>query len=237
MYIDNIKIEYTKEYTFDKVGEHKVKFSIIAEINMDHIFKDIKDLISVEFILNEKKDEILSMASTFENCENFKNLIIYGFTMTNIKSTDKIFYNSGLREINFDIFDVSGISDLSYMFASSPLESLIINKFISNNAVNMSYMFYNCTSLTKLIIYEINTNKVTYMSNMFKDCHSLKSINLSSFNTESVTDMSNMFDGCHSLVSLDLKNYNTNKVNNMSGMFKYCNSLNFKKFFSFYSII
>ena len=88
---------------------------------MDHIFKDIKDLISVEFISNEKKGEIFSMASTFENWENFKNLIIYGFKMTNIKSMDKIFYNSGLREINFDIFDVSGISDLSYMFASSPL--------------------------------------------------------------------------------------------------------------------
>jgi len=207
---------------------------------MDYMFKDLKNLISVEFISNEKKGEILSMKSTFENCENLKILVIYGFAMTNIKSMDKILYYSGLREINLDIFDISGISDLSYMFASSPLESLIINKFISTNAVNMSYIFYNCTSLTKLIIYEINTNKVTDMSNMFKDCHSLKSINLSSFNTESVIDMSNMLEGCYSLVSLvslDLHNFNTNKVNSMSGMFKYCNSLIFKVSFFYYVII
>ena len=111
MFIDDKKVDYAKEYTFDKIGEHKVKFSILEKINMDYMFKDIKDLNSVEMTSKESA-EILSMISTFENCENLKNLTIDGFTMINIKSMDKIFYKSGLKEISLDIFDVSGISDM-----------------------------------------------------------------------------------------------------------------------------
>ena len=91
---------------------------------------------------------------------------------------------------------------------------------------NMSYMFYNCHSLTNIIFHDkFNTNKVTDMSGMFYNCSSLKNINLSNFNTDKVTNMSNMFYNCSSLNNLDLSKFNTDKVTDMGFMFNDCSSL------------
>ena len=63
-----------------------------------------------------------------------------------------------------------------------------------NDLTDMSYMFYNCSSLKELNLSSFNTNQVTDMSWMFSYCSSLKELDLSSFNTTKVTDMSEMFD-------------------------------------------
>ncbi len=97
------------------------------------------------------------------------------------------------------------------------------DNFNTSNVTNMSYMFYNCNSLTSLNLSSFNTANVTDMSMMFVACNSLTSLNLSNFNTSNVTDMSDMFWGCGSLTSLDLSNFNTSNVTDMSGMFRYCN--------------
>ena len=97
------------------------------------------------------------------------------------------------------------------------------DNFNTSNVTNMSYMFYNCNSLTNLNLSSFNTANVTDMSMMFVACNSLTSLNLSNFNTSTVTDMSDMFWGCGSLTSLDLSNFNTSNVTDMSGMFRYCN--------------
>ena len=59
----------------------------------------------------------------------------------------------------------------------------------------MSYIFFNCSSLTSLNLSNFNTNNVKYMSGMFCYCSSLTFLNLSNFNTNNVTNMSGMFDG------------------------------------------
>ena len=56
------------------------------------------------------------------------------------------------------------------------------------------------------------TNKVTNMSYMFYDCSSLKELNLSNFITDNVIDMSYMFYECSSLIEINLSNFNTNNV-------------------------
>ena len=57
----------------------------------------------------------------------------------------------------------------------------------------MSYMFYECSSLTSLNLSNFNTNNVNNMSCMFWYCSSLTSFNLSNFNTNNVNDMICMF--------------------------------------------
>ena len=42
----------------------------------------------------------------------------------------------------------------------------------------MSYMFYNCKSLTNLNLSNFNTQNVDNMSGMFSDCKSLKKNNI-----------------------------------------------------------
>ena len=93
------------------------------------------------------------------------------------------------------------------------------------NVTNMSWMFYDCRSLTSLDVSNFNTANVTDMSWLFSYCRSLTSLDLSNFNTAKVTDMGSMFSGLSSLTSLDVSNFNTANVTDMSWMFYYCRSL------------
>ena len=81
------------------------------------------------------------------------------------------------------------------------------------NITNMSYMFYQCDSLTSLDLSSFDTSKVTSMSDMFYQCDSLTSLDLSSFDTGNVTSMSGMFYQCDSLTSL---RFPSNKSFNIS---------------------
>ena len=95
----------------------------------------------------------------------------------------------------------------------------------TEEVTNMSYMFYNCSSLTSLDVSNFNTEKVTAMSGMFSACSALTSLDLSKFNTANVTTMTSMFCGCSSLPSLNLSSFNTANVTNMTSMFHNCKSL------------
>ena len=48
--------------------------------------------------------------------------------------------------------------------------------FDTSNVTNMSYMFYNCRSLTKLDLSSFNTSKLVNMSKMFYGCDALKNL-------------------------------------------------------------
>ena len=67
IYIDGKQIKYSKEYQFDSRGTHNIEIKIYSKLNMDYMFKDIKDLVSVDMI-SEKNCQITSMVSSFENC-------------------------------------------------------------------------------------------------------------------------------------------------------------------------
>ena len=107
LYIDNKKVDFTKEYFFDKIGEHSIQISLNEKINMDFMFTDIKSLISVDMTNdndNSKKNKIISMESTFENCINLKNFRdSHFFEDSSVQSMKKAFYNTGLDYINYKI--------------------------------------------------------------------------------------------------------------------------------------
>ena len=130
-----------------------------------------------------------------------------------------------------DIKDIRNLNtenviDMSFMFEEcSSLTSLDLSSFNTANVTDMCGMFVNCSSLTSLDLSNFNTEKVTNMEAMFSCCYSLASLNLTNFNTASVTNMSDMFNLCTSLVSLDLTNFNTANVTDMSFMFMNCSSL------------
>ena len=43
IYVDGNKIKYSKEYQFDSRGVHNIEIKIYSNVNMDYMFKDIKD--------------------------------------------------------------------------------------------------------------------------------------------------------------------------------------------------
>ena len=143
-------------------------------------------------------------------------------------SCDYWFYSmKNLTSITgIEYLNTSEVTGMSYMFYNcSSLTSLDVTNFDTSKVTGMNSMFYSCRSLTSLDVTKFNTSKVTGMSAMFSGCRSLTSLDVTKFNTSNVTTMTNMFYGCRSLTSLDVTKFNTSKVTGMSGMFWSCSSL------------
>jgi surface protein len=100
--------------------------------------------------------------------------------------------------------------------------------FNTSEVTNMSYMFYNCRSLTGVDLTHFDTQKVTDMSHMFDGCRNLTTLDLSNFNTSQVTDMTSMFYDCRQLTTINVRaGWNTENVMNATSaaMFEGCTSL------------
>lgn len=94
--------------------------------------------------------------------------------------------------------------------------------FHTEEAEDMSSMFYYCRSLTKLDLSTIDTSNVRDMFRMFCRCTALTSLDLSGFDTSHVTNMSSMFSWCTALRELDLSGFDTSGLQHMSNMFYEC---------------
>ena len=128
---------------------------------------------------------------------------------------------TGLEYLN-----TANVTDMSYMFFNcSSLTSLDVTHFNTAKVTNMSFMFSRCSSLISLDVTHFNTANVTDMYEMFSSCSSLTSLDVTNFNTANVTDMNGMFSSCSKLTSLDVTNFNTAKVTDMSYMFCNCVAL------------
>ena len=93
IYIDRNIIKYSKEYKFNSTGTHEINIKLYNDLNMDYMFNNISELISVE-MKSEDNCNIISMISTFENTENLNDFSIIGFNGEKIKSMEKLFYKS-----------------------------------------------------------------------------------------------------------------------------------------------
>ena len=128
---------------------------------------------------------------------------------------------TGLEYLN-----TANVTDMSYMFFNcSSLTSLDVTHFNTAKVTNMSFMFSRCSSLISLDVTHFNTANVTDMYEMFSSCSSLTSLDVTNFNTANVTDMNGMFSSCSKLTSLDVTNFNTANVTDMSYMFCNCVAL------------
>ena len=134
---------------------------------------------------------------------------------------------SNLTEINnISNLDTSNVTDISYMFYNcSSLTSLNVTGFDTSKVADMRSMLYSCNKLTSLDVSGLDTSSVWGMSGMFAYCSGLTSLDVSGFNTSKVTSMSYMFSGCSGLTSLDLSGFDTSKVASMNSMFSGCSKL------------
>ena len=76
---------------------------------------------------------------------------------------------------------------------SGKLKSLDLSHLNTDYVSDMSYMFYNCSSLETLLI-KFNTVNIIFMEYMFASCISLNSLNIETFSTKNARDLTNIFD-------------------------------------------
>ena len=231
VYINGNKSPSIYEYQFESLGLNEVNITIPNNFDMKNMFSDLNNLKSVSLI-SEKNGKIISMESTFENCNNLNYFEIKGFDTSELKSLKRAFYGTDFYDVKTIDLNTQSVEDMSYMFAYSQAKEMDLSKLTTDNLKDMSYMFYQCQYLTSLDLKNFTTGKVINMSHTFSSCLSLTSIDLSRFDTSNVEDMSGMFRNDISFSKLDL-NFETSKVTNMSRMFQDCislDSLNIKSF-------
>ena len=130
----------------------------------------------------------------------------------------EIYFSNDL--LSFKNYFSAGKDDNMKNLVSVYLSNL--NATISNNLDNL---FYGCESLKSVInLNDIKTLQIDNMSYMFYNCTSLELIDLSTFNTSSVENMISIFENCRSLKYLDISHFDLRKlknINNIDNMFKY----------------
>ena len=169
--------------------------------------------------MNDKNMEILIKYKPKKDNEEKVRIFGKNFVNNNIHKC-KIIYKEEEYELKEYLKDID-------IFYDNKEEFEIKLKGI-NNITNMSFMFYECNSLSSLPdISKWNTSNVNNMSYMFSECKSLSSLpDISKWNTSNVNDMSFMFSECNSLSSLpDISKWDTSNVNSMWFMFSECKSL------------
>ena len=175
-----------------------------------------------------KEIQIINNKSHFDNEIQNQEIGQEIKVIINGEIKSNIFKRKFIKEGVYTIYFLSykPITNMSYMFYDcTTLQELDFSSFNTNQVNNMASMLCNCRALNQLKLKSLNTNKVTNMRSMFCNCRSLKEIDLSAFNTEQVTDMSFMFFNCRSLQLLNLSSFNTDQVKSMSYMFSHCSSL------------
>ena len=181
-----------------------------------------------QFDASEAEDSSIIGYYTDEDSNDMYELTFVSETNieTNQNSSYLFYYLSNVKEIAFDNFDTSQVTNINSIFdACKSLTSLDVSKFDTSQVTTMYAMFNRCANLTNLEVSKFDTSKVTDMSLMFNECGGLTRLDVSKFDTSKVTDMRLMFDQCGSLTSLDVSKFDTSQVTNMSWMFGSCKSL------------
>ena len=164
-----------------------------------------------------------------------------------VASSGMFGYLENCRSMDLSRLDVSGASDLSWMFSGcSSLTSLDISGWDVSNASGLSSVFSCCSRLQSLDLSGWDVSNASDLSCMFYGCSRLRSLDLSGWDVSSATDLNQMFSGCSSLTSLDVSGWDVSNATDLSGMFRGCSSLasldvsgwdvsNVKWFCSYYS--
>ncbi len=142
-----------------------------------------------------------SMASAFEGCVNLNDT------------------GTGSFGVAIDTPDLSGVTDMSYMFAGAVLFNQSINSWDTSNIKDMNHLFSGgFFTLKGVFIGTIDANDYSSFGSAPPVKYSIFNQPLNNWDTSNVKDMSFMFEGTEKF-NQPLNNWDTKKVENMRGMF------------------
>ncbi|WP_296156666.1 BspA family leucine-rich repeat surface protein [uncultured Gardnerella sp.] len=191
--------------------------------------------------------EISKLNNDGNGSVDFFGAFVYAYGSLS-KGKEGLFSGKNISSIgNYDRFDVSNVTDMSYLFKDSSLTDLsFLSDWDVRKVTNMEGMFEGCTNLNDIDgLKDWDVRKVTNMKSMFSaviaDEDKRDSFNLAGYaglmnitsleplkdwNVSNVTNMDSMFEGCGSLEDFTgLENWKTKKVESMNSMFRYCMSI------------
>ena len=189
--------------------------------NMNNFFLNCKSLKEIPILPTGK---VTNMSQMCMNCSSLTKLP--KLDTASVTTLNRTFLGAGFEEVDATDLDLTGVSDVRYLFAQCPNLKTVRNLDLSglgteivNAEKRMDYLFSSCIELINL--ENINTTGIIYMQNTFSSCQSLKVIPL--MDTSSVTNMSSCFYYCTGIKEFPA--LNTSKVTSFSYTFAYCMGL------------
>lgn len=137
-----------------------------------------------------------------------------------------------LQNIPTEIFDISYVTDISYIFRNCKAVQLLDLRNWDFIKVRNSYCaFANCNSIVKILgnFNNFTPTSQIALSSFLSGCNNLKNIDLSNIDTRYITSVSGLFYNCSSLKRVDISNFNLQNVGIVSSAFWNCKSLNYLK--------
>ena len=189
--------------------------------------EDSNDMYELTFVSEKNIEANQNSSYLFYYLSNVKEIAFDNFDTSQVTNMRAMFnYCVSLTSLDLSNFDTSHVTDMSYMFGEGEaLETLDVNKLNTNQVINMDGMFHHCKNLISLDVSKFDTSHVTDMSGMFNHCENLTSLDVSKFDTSQVKSMRWMFGNCESLTNLDVRKFDTSQVTNMKAMFQACRKL------------
>ena len=156
-----------------------------------------------------------SMANMFESCTTLISFPNQAPDLSLCSDMSRMFYRTFAFNQPIGSWNVSNVTNMSYMFFSSAFNQPIDNWDVSN-VTNMGSMFNGTTSFNQPI-GSWNVSNVTNMTRMFYIASSFNQP-ISNWNVSKVTDMTGMFSGTKAF-NQAIGSWDVSNVTNMSRMF------------------
>lgn len=160
------------------------------------------------------------MTSAFYNCNNLIINATDAPNLTQVTSLSRMFNSCDNFDSSINHWDVSNITDMSLMFATTYFNQPLNNWDVSN-VTNMQGMFAGCHFFNQSL-ESWNVSSVINMNSMFTSCTSFNQP-LDNWDVSNVTDMKKMFQYTDEF-NQPLNNWDVSNVTDMNRMFFDSNS-------------
>ena len=163
-----------------------------------------------------------TMAGAFNGCQNIQITATDNPNLTLVTDMSMMFAQTPLFNSYIGDWDTSHVTNMSNMFYYAYVFNQDIGNWDTSNVTNMSGMFASAAAFNQdLSLWD--TSSVTDMSSMFNNMAFNNDI--SSWDTSSVTNMNSMFALAYAFNG-DISNWDTSSVTNMNSMFNSAGAFN-----------
>ena len=218
--------------TVDKLREEDFKYAENAKniVSANGAFKNAYSL--TKFPVIKLKDNIRDISYIFAGCDKITsdelNRNLSAWKLSGDLNLREAFRDChSLERIDMSVFRNCNITDSSSVFSTCKKLKTIANigNLNISKADGMSYLFYECNTLTQLDLSNWDTGNIQYMIATFDGCNNLTELNCSTWNTSKVYNMQLAFYNCNSLETIPVRDWDTRSVMYMDKAFGNCTSL------------
>ena len=201
----------------------------IIVTDLDHYFRNMTALTSVEGLDTLDTTGLRSLRATFAGCTSLVSLDLSGLETGALTSLQQTFEGcTALVRLDTTGWQTASLRSLYRTFAgcAALFYTPGLSGWQTGQVSSMAETFSGCASLTALDLSGWDTAALTTLEGTFYGCGALQSVDTTGWDLSALTTLRRTFYGCRSLLSVPgLAEWDTAGVTNMQGTFAECTSL------------